>query len=315
MSSLNTARLVRAVAPALLSLAVLLLLARVAAPHWHDLRASVSGARPDLTWGGLAVLLAATHYAIVFRLWKGSLELAGVPLSTRAAADTWIPGLLSRYIPGKIWSNGIRLAVARRLGSPLIPVTGAMGWEALLAIASACAFGLVVFRDWPDPAWRGSAAVVLVLTGGVLALARYTLAQGRFPRWLARSGLRGAPSGGSVLALAALNLLGWAVYGASVWAVARATSPLSLTAFPAVAGAVALAWAGGYLSIVVPAGLGVREGFLVVLLAPNLGAGPAVLMAAGSRLISFGLDLALTALWMWRRVPRPPSPSPSPPSA
>lgn len=242
------------------------------------------------------------------------MGLAGIRPTLQEAADTWVPGLLARYIPGKVWSNALRLALARRVGSPLVPITGAMGWEALLAVATACGFGLAVFHHWPSPAWRGSAVLVLVITAGVLVVARLALGRGQIPRWISRLGLLApARGGGGVVMLAAINLVAWICYGASHWALARAIMPVSLAEAPMVAGAVALAWAGGYLVLVMPAGLGVREGLLVLLLGPRFGTGPVVALAAGSRLISVGIDVTLTALWAWWRA-APPA-SGRPPSA
>ncbi len=289
---------------------VLLLLGLVAAPHWQDLRASLGAARLDPRWGGLAVVFAATYYVIAFTLWKRTLLLAGMRLSDREVADTWVPGLLARYIPGKIWSNGIRLAVARRLGSPLLSVTSALGWEALLAIATAAGFGLLLFRDWPESTWKASAITVLLVSSGALLAARLVAGR-RLPSWLQRLGLQvPAIDSWQLVRLAGLNLLAWSTYGTYHWALARAVLPAALANLPSIAGAVALAWLGGFLAIVMPAGIGVREGVLVLLLGRSLGAGPAVVIAAASRLLSIGLDLAITAVWARAHGLAPKAPSP-----
>lgn len=308
---MNRVRLLKGIAQSTLSIVVLLLLARAAAPHWHELQSSLGALRFDPLWGGVAVVFAAAHYRIALELWKRSLLVAGIPLSTREAANTWVPGLLARYIPGKIWSNGIRLAVARRYGSPVFPVTGAMVYESLLAISTACIVALLLLRSWPDPAWRASVVVLLLVTAGAVAFARFLLAGVRRPSRLERLRQRLPPiAGRRVLELAAINLLAWGLYGAMHWALAHAVVALPLTEYPGIAGAVALAWTGGFLAVVMPAGLGIREGLLVLLLAPSLGPGPVVVIAAASRLISIGLDLAITALWAFWRAPQPASGSP-----
>jgi uncharacterized membrane protein YbhN (UPF0104 family) len=85
--------------------------------------------------------------------------------------------------------------------------------------------------------------------------------------------------------------LGWAIaqwiaYGAGVWLVAR--SGLALAT-----GAYALAWCAGFLFLVAPAGAGVREGALALLLAPALGSGRALGVALIARLLATVADLLL----------------------
>jgi hypothetical protein len=151
-----------------------------------------------------------------------------------------------------------------------------------------------------------AAAVAGVLLFSLLALtaARVLAGHKNLPRWLVRFGLS-APAENSrpLLSIAVLNFLAWIVYGSAHWALARSILPVALTDLPSVAGASALAWAGGYLAIVMPAGIGVREGLLVLLLAPMLGAGPVAVLAAGIRLLSLGVDLSITAVWIWKRTP------------
>jgi glycosyltransferase 2 family protein len=61
---------------------------------------------------------------------------------------------------------------------------------------------------------------------------------------------------------------------------------------PLAAAAYAAAYAAGFLSLLTPAGLGVREGVLVVALAPVLPAGPALVVALLSRLWMMLAELA-----------------------
>jgi len=58
-------------------------------------------------------------------------------------------------------------------------------------------------------------------------------------------------------------------------------------------GAYALAWSAGFLFVVAPAGAGVREGGIVLLLAPSFGAGPALGIALVARLLATVGDLLL----------------------
>lgn len=304
---MKTSRGWSAVGRGILVLVVIMLLGRLAAPHWAEIREAGRAAQIGWEWAGVSTTLFALYYASIFRIWQLNLQLAGLSFSGRQAADTWVPGLLARYIPGKIWSNGLRLAVARRAGAPMVALTGAMGWEALLAVASATAFALLALSTWPSTEWRTAAMIVLVGSMALLVTSWSLVSRAVPPAWMARLGFRSSTlKWPSLLGLGAQYFVAWALFGLAFWTLTRAIAPVTAADLPTIAGAVALAWVGGYLSIVMPAGLGVREGLLIVILGPVVGIGEVAIVAGASRLISIGLDLAITGLWLWWRKTRPP---------
>ena len=75
--------------------------------------------------------------------------------------------------------------------------------------------------------------------------------------------------------------LGWLVYGLHTAACHAARWDLYVVA----TGAYAFAWATGLLTFVVPAGVGVREGAMILVLSPLIGTGPAYAVAVVSRLV------------------------------
>jgi hypothetical protein len=79
-----------------------------------------------------------------------------------------------------------------------------------------------------------------------------------------------------------------------------------------VVAAYAAAYAVGFLALLTPAGLGVREGVLVVALAPVLPAGPALVVALVSRLWMMLVELAGAAVahLLARRSATPDPPDP-----
>jgi uncharacterized membrane protein YbhN (UPF0104 family) len=60
-----------------------------------------------------------------------------------------------------------------------------------------------------------------------------------------------------------------------------------------------MAWVAGFLAVTVPGGIGVREGVLIVLLGPLLGAETAAVIAATHRVFLTALELASAALGYW----------------
>ncbi len=96
----------------------------------------------------------------------------------------------------------------------------------------------------------------------------------------------------------AAYVLNWMLYAASFWMLVRSfglDAPLA-----PVAGAFAAAYVLGYVVVFAPAGLGVREGFLVALLTPYLGIGPSGAMAVVARIWTTILEVVPAAAF-WAR--------------
>lgn len=253
-------------------------------------------------WMILAAAALAAHYAMTFGIWLGCLRATGARPTVRQAADTFVPSLLARYVPGKVWSHAVRMALARRAGISLTDVTGAVGWEILLAVTGAGVIALAATHGTGiDARIRLSTALLTAACLGAIVAARILAASSVTPPLLRRWGLTRTADAGMLAQLGLAHMVAWLLYGTSHWAVARAIVPVGIDALPLVTGAVALAWLGGYLSLFTPAGLGVREGLLTLLLAPALGAGPVVLLAAISRVLAIGLEVLLLSAWSGAR--------------
>jgi len=79
-----------------------------------------------------------------------------------------------------------------------------------------------------------------------------------------------------------------------VWLVISALgAPTSLESFALAAGGYALAWTIGFLVVVVPAGVGVREAVLALALAGQLGPGSVVVTVLLSRVLLTAADFLL----------------------
>ena len=277
-------------------LAGMALLAYVAAPHWAAVRVAGSGMSP--LWVLAAALALSIHYAVAFGIWLACLRATGARATARQAADTYVPSLLARYVPGKVWSHGVRMALARRAGMSMTEVTGAVGWEILLALAGAGVVALAAtWNTALDPRIRIATALFTIACFVMVAAVKLLASRPSAPAILRRLGLGGTAGAGFLARVGVAHLAGWLVYGVAHWCLARAITPIGMDAFPLLTGAVALAWIGGYLALITPAGLGVREGLLTLLLAPHLGAGPVLVLAGGSRLLALGLEIVLVVGW------------------
>lgn len=87
------------------------------------------------------------------------------------------------------------------------------------------------------------------------------------------------------------SLVSWLVYGVSLWVIAVAAGAPAGESLPLCLAGVALAMTAGFLVVIAPSGIGVREAVLVVVLAPVLAAGPALGVALVLRAVFTVADL------------------------
>jgi uncharacterized membrane protein YbhN (UPF0104 family) len=104
------------------------------------------------------------------------------------------------------------------------------------------------------------------------------------------------PSAGTVVLLVFGYAVYWAITGLAFAALVASMASLAAADIPLVVAAYAAAYAAGFLALLTPAGLGIREGVLVVALAPVLPAGPALVVALVSRVWMMLVELAGAAL-------------------
>lgn len=271
---------------------------------WDEVRAT-------LAWGDLVLhlLLMAASFALLVAAWQRVVTLVGGRLAFAPAASTWFAGAVARYIPGKVTAFLARLlatqgyGVERRRAATALIIEQAMYVGIAVAVVGATtASGLLV---GPGVAMAGAAAVLVV--AGLVALLHPALLR-RISGLLQR--IAGVPqaefvalSPGRLLPAALLAIAGWTLHGVAGFFLVRAVTPLPLETIGVVSLAFVAAWGAGFLAFVTPAGLGVREATLVLLLAPIVPRPLDAMVALLGRLSWLLLEvagLALSAAWARR---------------
>ena len=252
------------------------------AARWNDVISVNWRLRPGLF--ALACVLLAVSYALVACLWGLALGRAA---GTRVVVGVriWFLSNLARYVPGNVWSYVGAVELARREGVARPTTLAVMALTQVLSVGVALLAGLPVLvaerARLGRPALLG--AVVVLAAAGLAALFRrrlLALARRRLPGF-DPAGL--TPSAGTVVLLVVGYAVYWVVSGLAFAALAASLASLAAADVPLVVAAYAAAYAVGFLTLLTPAGLGVREAVLVVALAPVLPAGPALVVALVSR--------------------------------
>jgi hypothetical protein len=269
-------------------------LALCVAAIWSQ-RHQISAALHRLDWYTvpLAWLAVAAGMGFAMQSWRVLLADFGSPLPLPAAARIFYLSQLGKYVPGSVWPLLAQVELGREHQVP----ARRSATVGLLAVAFSLASGLLV------------AAVTLPLARGGLA-GRYWWAFAAVPPLLAMLHprllnpllaigfrlIRREPPG-EPLTLAGVTrsigflVLTWLAFGGQVWLLAHDLGAGGWPLLPLAVGGFALAFALGLLVVFVPAGAGVREAVLVVVLAPVLNAGAALLVALLSRVLLSVADL------------------------
>ena len=229
-------------------------------------------------------LLLMIGYAISATNWAYIVnDLGGPQIPKTGAIRLFMIANLGRYIPGKIWQIAGLTALAKDRGVPPGTAVGAAVLGQGIALVAAAGLGIGLYYVILPPGYFGLISIVLIGSVVVLATIPVSFKAGA-KLWLSFRGSQTieTPNPTSGLRWLLLYLVNWIVYALAFWMmVVSFDSDISLipvaAAFPA-------AYVLGYLMIFAPAGLGVREGFLIVFLSPHLGLGPSGVIAVVARL-------------------------------
>lgn len=278
--------------------------------NWDQLRTQPLALEVKPGYLVASVLLVWAMYALLVWAWKFMLACWGQSLDGWSAARIWTVSSLGKYLPGKVWAiAGMALmaqqagvaawaatgsavvlqALAVGTGAAVVGLTGAVALEAAhpgarlalgaLVLASAVGIGLVL---WPPFVQR------------LLRLARVPAAQAVAPR----------PEG--VVAGIAVNAVAWVGYGIALWLLARGTLPAARLDRSTAVAVFTASYLAGFLALIAPGGLGVREGLFILILQQPLGIAAATALAVASRLLLTVTEFGAAApfLLFSRRSPR-----------
>lgn len=265
----------------------------VVAIQWQDIR-------PLLGQLSVGSVLAATVAVLAgifgtFLCWRSLLAGLGYGLPLAGAMRVFFLGQLGKYVPGSVWPVLAQMELGRDYSVPprasgaavVVFLIVIVGTGLVVAVPTLPLLGQAAF----DQYWWTLLVLPVALVVALPAVLNRLIAAALR---LARREPMPRPLPGAALARAAgWSLLSWCAYGTHAWVLARQLGAEGGVELLLVAtGAFAAAWTVGFLLLVAPAGAGVREAALILLLAGILSAPQATVVAIVSRLIFTVGDVA-----------------------
>ncbi len=256
-----------------------------------------------LAFATLVLLLALTTSAILWGLIAG--EIGGVRVPLAPAIRIVFAASLGRYLPGKLWqlaALGVfsgRAGLDRRSGAAAGVIAQVFALCAAAVLGAPALLGRAGGATVETLALFGALAVILGLLSHPGLRRRGLELASRIARATPHRAVVGRLS---VLRYFGMYFLNWLLYcGAFVFFV-QGLGFVTLDALT-LASAYAGSYLLGYAAFFAPVGIGVREGFMIAFLTPEIG-GPAVGIAILTRLWMTVVELipaAGLALWEIRR--------------
>lgn len=230
-------------------------------PHYGELSFGSWGAGQWMATAVLTLAYALSNVPLAFG-WGSLLADRGFDQGMRWFIRTYAVSQLAKYLPGNVFHYAARQALGAAAGIPQTALLLSSVLEiTIIALVAACFAPVVAPVLWPVFP-RGAAFTLfgLIIASGAMALLL-----------LGRPHLRNAAAGFAAhVAMSSAVFLGcFLVAGGRVPAPGDALT---------IAGAYAIAWLAGLLTPGAPAGLGIREAMLLLLLG-SLAPAPVVLTA------------------------------------
>lgn len=298
MTSINRARARRAFAVTQTVVGVLLFaaVAAVAVREWDQIRGTLDDISPLHLAGAFLLMLSGLFVSAL--TWRRALAFLGSRIGVPVAAKAYLVGQLGKYLPGSVWAFVVQMEISARAGVPRVRSVAAgllailVNLSTALGVALLCVPSLLGWPSWVGLV-VGTATIGLTLLLAPLILGwAHALAVRRLRRRPAeaREGISGLRH------CMYISLASWVAYGVGCWLLVIEAGAPALESLPVAMGAVAAAMSIGFLAVIAPSGIGVREAVLVFVLSTVLDTGAALTVALVLRLLVTLGDLTAAGL-------------------
>jgi hypothetical protein len=279
-------------------------LGRVVLLNWQALRTYEWHLAPLPLAFSIALLLVAC----AFPVWPWQLSLCWMDarLGLIPALRIWLLSNLVRYIPGNVWQFLSMAYLCREEGvGQAITLTSIVLSQALSTLSGILIGGLYWLASvgWGSAGQLWPLAIVVLLGLGAV----HPAVMGRLVNLLLERLGRPAISlnlgFGRILLLLGLYGVNWLLYGLAFHQFVATIYPIPVVELPRTTAIFASAYVIGFLSLLTPSGLGVRESALVLLLQAFLPLPVATMVALASRLWTIaGEATGAGLILLWSKI-------------
>lgn len=228
--------------------------------QWSEIQSE--GVHFHVGWLIPAVIILPLFYVFSALGWDFILRFLGHPIGLVRAQVAWGQPLLARYVPGSVLYVLGRVLLSERAGVPRRITIASIVYEQAISATSAIVVAAYFIVNHPDLQGQPLRWSVLVLIPAAIVLLHprvFGPLANRALKAFGREALPGVMSLRGVLALIVFYSLNWVVVAFGIYCVARSVTYVPFDDILLVGSAQAIGYFAALVTLVAPAGLGVRD--------------------------------------------------------
>ncbi|HEU4944274.1 MAG TPA: lysylphosphatidylglycerol synthase domain-containing protein [Solirubrobacterales bacterium] len=228
--------------------------------QWAEIKDE--GVHFHVAWLIPAFLILPAFYALSALGWDLILRFLGYQIGIRQAQVAWGQPLLARYVPGSVLYVLGRVLLSERAGVPRRITIASIVYEQAISATSGVAVAAYFIISHPDlqgEPWRWAVLLLIPALIVLLSPAVFRPLANRLLAAFGRDPLPDVISLRGVLVLLAFYAMNWGVVAVGIYCVARSVSTIPLSDIPVVGSAQAVGYVAALVTLVAPAGLGIRD--------------------------------------------------------
>ena len=209
-----------------------------------------------------AFVVLAAFYALSALGWDLILRFLGYRIGLGRAQVAWGQPILARYVPGSVLFVLGRILLSERAGVPRRITLASIAYEQAISATSAVAIAAYFFISHPDLEGEPLRWAVLAIIPAAIALLHprvFGPLADRILRAFGRESLPAVISMRGIVILLAFYALNWGVISVGIYCVARSVSSIPASEILTVGSAQAVGYIAALVTLVAPAGLGIRD--------------------------------------------------------
>ncbi|MGN6558812.1 MAG: lysylphosphatidylglycerol synthase domain-containing protein [Solirubrobacterales bacterium] len=228
--------------------------------QWSEIQNE--GVHFHVAWLIPALVILPAYFAISALGWDLILRYLGYPLGIGRAQVAWGQPLLARYVPGSVLYVLGRVLLSERAGVPRRITLASIVYEQALSATSAvivAAYFIIQHPDLQGESLRWGVLLLIPVTIALLHPQIFGPLVNRALRAFGREPLPGVISLRGVIALILFYCLNWVVVALSIYCIARSVTFIPFNDLLLVGSAQAIGYWAALVTLIAPAGLGVRD--------------------------------------------------------
>lgn len=228
--------------------------------QWSEIQER--GVHFQVLWLIPAFVFLPLFYAFSALGWDLILRFLGYRIGVGQAQVAWGQPLLARYVPGSVLYVLGRVLLSERLGVPRRITIASLVYEQAISATAAtgvASYFLIVHPDLQGEPLRWAVLMVVPAAIALLSPPVFRPLADRALRAFGRDPLPAVVPLRGVVSLLAFYAMNWGVVSVGIYCVARSVSEIPVGEVLTVGSAQAVGYVAALLTVVAPAGLGIRD--------------------------------------------------------